>query len=92
MQKTITISAAERQETGKGVCRRIRKAGRVPGAVRIGDKNMLVEFDAKSLDKAWANDRRFTMDLASKKQDVKIVELQIHPVSRKVLHLDVVGV
>lgn len=89
----ITIEAKSRTETGKSYTRKLRKAGKVPAVLLDKGKSSLLELDPKLLSKAWKNnDRKFSMVLDGKTTTVKIQELQIDPVKRHCLHVDLMSV
>ncbi len=89
----ITIESARRTETGKSYTRKLRKAGKVPAVLLDKGKSSLIELDPKQLPKAWkSNDRKFNLVLDGKTSLVKIQELQVDPVKRHCLHVDLMFV
>jgi large subunit ribosomal protein L25 len=87
MSERVTIKAEPRQETGKGVSRKLRKQGLIPANV-IGKESVMISLDPKWLSKAWKADKTFEMELSGATRTVKIQELQIHPVKRTAVHVD----
>ena len=87
MSERVTIQAETRQETGKGVSRKLRKQGLIPGNV-LGKECVKIFLDPKWLSKAWKADKTFEMTLSGVTKTVKIQELQVHPVKRTALHVD----
>ncbi len=95
------VSVEVRSKSGTGVARKMRSAGRIPG-VLYGhkaeplpltlDPNALV----RSLDKARKRNTVFNLSVAggTAGQDVMamIRDFQIHPISRKLLHVDFIRV
>jgi len=89
----VSIEAALRTGTGKSYTRKLRKAGKIPAVLLEGGKSTILELDPKLLPKAWkSGDRKFNMVLGGKTVAVKIQELQIDPVRRSALHVDLVKV
>ena len=90
----VTIEATTRQDLGKGACRRIRAAGDLPANVidkASGNKNIILK-DPKFLSKAWQNGKTFNLVLDGDTKQVTIKELQLHPVKRAALHVDLMYV
>ena len=88
MEDVITIAARKRDVLGKALCRKLRKEGKVPGNI-IGQKNcQAIELDGKFLSKAWTNGKQLNLKLDGKTKLMRIQELQLHPVKRQALHVD----
>lgn len=89
MEDLVTIQGFIRTETGKGFCRKLRKQERVPAnLLGVEKEKSLLELDAKWLSKAWQNGKKFNLKLGDEMKAVEIKELQISPVSREALHVD----
>ena len=89
----ITIEASTRVGTGKSYTRKLRRAGKVPAVLLEKGKSTLLELDPKLLSKAWkSNERKFNMVFEGKTTLVKIHELQVDPVKRHCVHLDLMKV
>lgn len=93
MPETITLSAEPRARAGKGAARATRRAGRVP-AIIYGDKQepVLLSLDSRELSRALAR-RGFLATLVDVKLDGAVHrtlprDVQLHPVSDAVLHVD----
>lgn len=85
----VTIEAALRTGTGKSYTHKLRRAGKIPAVLLEQGKATTLELDPKLLPKAWKNGgRKFNMVLEGKTIPVKIQELQLHPVKRVALHVD----
>ena len=91
----ITPMAVEsRQDTGKGVARKLRAADRVPGVVYgVGVEPQAVSFDRHTFDtmmRKGAHHGLLNVSLDGKGEPIPALarEIQIHPVSRHVLHVD----
>jgi ribosomal protein L25 (general stress protein Ctc) len=84
----ITINGFAREGRGKSYTRKARKAGRLPAVINSKGKSSVVEIDPKLLSKAWQAGRQFNLSLDGVTKLVKITELQLHPVKRTALHVD----
>ena len=88
--KSITINGSERESVGKVATKALRNAGLVPCVFYGG--NQAVHFSAE--EKAFKNlvytpnAHTVVIDLGSKKFDAVLQDIQVHPVSDKILHLD----
>lgn len=92
-KEPVVIEGKPRTETGKSFTRKLRKAGRVPGVLNSKGKSTLLDIDPKWLSKAWRDGgRQFHLDFQGQRSLVKIVELQIDPVKRLALHVDLAPV
>lgn len=90
----IMLSADIREETGKGVARRLRLQGRVP-AILYGKGNTKISLDARETQKILSNygvNRLLQLQLKKGKKSteypVLIKEVQVNPVRGDLLHLD----
>ena len=93
------ITASTREGLGKEAARKIRNAGQIP-AVFYGfgtDNAVSVSVDPQNIEKALSNPKGtngyFTLELdgAENPNRVLIREIQRHPVTRRVLHVDLVS-
>ena len=91
----LTIEVQKREETGDGACRRLRRAGWVPGVVYGGGRDPLpIQIERKPLleilAKGGGENRVFLLRLAGtdKSRHTMIRDLQVDPVSRQVIHVD----
>ena len=88
--KSITISGSERESVGKVSTKALRNAGMVPCVIYGG--NQPVHFSAE--EKAFKNlvytpnAHTVAIDLGTKKFNAIMQDIQVHPVSDKILHLD----
>ena len=93
MSDTTTISASERERVGKGSARAARRAGLVP-AVIYGDKKdpVGITMEAREITKIVHQPgifgRLLEVDVAGTKSTVLTRDIQFHPVSDVVMHLD----
>lgn len=86
-----TLKAENRTETGRRGCRALRSAGRVPAILygKGGDVEQL-SLDGATVREYFAKvaSQELTLELGGKTTAVKIGEIQRHPISRDVLHID----
>lgn len=80
-------------ECGKGVARKIRKAGMVPGVVYgAGEEATPVSFDPKALTDLFAATKNrntvVNLEMDGTTHPCLVREVQRHPLSRKMLHVD----
>ena len=93
MSDMTTISASERERVGKGSARAARRAGLVP-AVIYGDKKdpVGITMEARGITKIVHQPgifgRLLEIDVAGTKSTVLTRDIQFHPVSDVVMHLD----
>ncbi|MBF0622759.1 MAG: 50S ribosomal protein L25/general stress protein Ctc [Magnetococcales bacterium] len=92
-----TIDAISRDGTGKGVARRLRAAGKIPGVLYGGSRknlNFAIEVTewAKLMDRVGGNLRikpqKLIVDGEDRKAAVLLRDMQVHPVSGNVMHID----
>lgn len=88
--KLVTIEAAVRKDTGKGANRKLRVSGKIPAVFYEKGKAQSLELDPKLLPKAWTGGKKFNLSMDGKTRLVKIQELQVEPVRRLALHVDLV--
>ncbi|WP_026977131.1 50S ribosomal protein L25/general stress protein Ctc [Flavobacterium tegetincola] len=88
--KSITISGSERESVGKVSTKALRNAGLVPCVLYGGSQP--VHFSAE--EKAFKtlvytpNAHTVVIELGTKKFNAIMQDIQVHPVSDKILHLD----
>ncbi len=89
--KLVTIEASERTSTGKSYNRKLRRAGKIPAVILEKGKSTSIELYPKWLPKAWqAEGRQFELKLGGQTRKVAIKELQVHPLKRTAVHVDLV--
>lgn len=88
----IVLDAVERKDLGRGASRRLRRAEQVPAVITGGkDPAISITVDGKKLILATLKDEFFkgcVIKLDGKEINVKPVEIQRHPVSEAILHVD----
>ncbi|MBT6565901.1 MAG: 50S ribosomal protein L25/general stress protein Ctc, partial [Candidatus Puniceispirillum sp.] len=93
MSDITTISAEQRERVGKGSARAARRAGLVP-AVIYGDKkeplgiNMSTREITKIVHQPGIFGRLLNIEVAGKKNTVLTRDIQFHPVSDNIMHMD----
>lgn len=93
MAKNYILEANVRERAGKGVARSLRREGRIP-AVIYGDKKdpVKISLDSNETNVEYYKGRMFTtvcdLDLEGKKHVVLARDVQLHPVTDRVEHVD----
>ncbi len=94
VEMEATLKLRIRREAGKGVARRLRRAGRVPGIIYGGGgDNVLVSMEAHDTLRLFESiDRnntilRLVLDEGTV-EEARIGEIQAHPVRPQLLHVD----
>jgi large subunit ribosomal protein L25 len=90
---SASLSAETRSETGKGVARKLRAAGRVPGVVYgHGREPQALSLNARELEKLLgsiaAGSTVVELSLGSATTNTLIREVQRHPFKKQILHVD----
>ncbi|SDD81018.1 50S ribosomal protein L25/general stress protein Ctc [Rhodospira trueperi] len=93
MSDISTLPVQGRERAGKGAARAVRREGLVPGVI-YGDKKepALIKMDPRPL---WAElykggfyARQYELELGGEKHRVMAQDLQFHPVSDAIIHVD----
>jgi large subunit ribosomal protein L25 len=89
----LTIEVQKREKTGKGANRRARSGGLIPAVVYGGGKESVsIEIDRKSMldlmKKAGSENPIYLLKLGDSQRHAMIREVQTHPISRQVVHID----
>lgn len=90
MAEVVEIKANNRTGMGKSFCRKLRKAGLIPGNILDAKNPEMIELDPKWLPVAWKAEKKFNLNLNGTVIPVMIKELQLSRVSRQALHVDLV--
>ena len=90
---SASLSAETRSETGKGVARKLRAAGRVPGVVYgHGREPQSLSLNARELEKLLssiaAGSTVVELSLGNATTNTLIREVQRHPFKKQILHVD----
>lgn len=88
MDALITIEATNREKTGKGHNRKLRKAGKIPANLLVKGQATSIELDPKWLSRAYKTGKRFNLAYNGATKTVIIKELQIDAVKRTAVHCD----
>ena len=92
--KTFQLSGTERKELGKKATRELRKQNQVPCNIYGLDKNINFVVDANAVRKLIYTPEIFVVELTidGETQMAIMKEIQFHPVSDKILHMDFLAV
>lgn len=88
--KTVELSAYPRKLSGKAGLKAIRKAEQVPGVIYGSGEPRSIAVDYVPFDKVLSTPETYIFHLDVEGTQVKAVirELQFHPVTDKILHVD----
>jgi large subunit ribosomal protein L25 len=97
MGEAMVFKGTKRESTGKGVARKLRREGCIPGVVYGPDKpslpiSLYAKGVAEKLKGSWSEAKLYDLDLEGEKISVIIRDVQTEPVSREVLHVDLYAV
>lgn len=89
--KSITIKGSERESVGKSATRSLRDAGKVPCVLYGGSENV-IHFSANEIDfnpLVYTSDvHTVKLDLGNKTVNAVLQDIQFHPVTEDILHMD----
>lgn len=93
MSKQYAVKAEKRERAGKGIARTLRREGKLPGVIYGDNKTpVLVAFSANDIQKEWVKGHMFThlceLNVDGEKNLVLARDVQLHPVSDRVEHVD----
>mgnify|MGYP000046773369 CR=1 FL=1 len=88
--QSITINGSQRESVGKVATKALRNAGKVPCVLYGGDKPLHFSADEISFKNLvyTANVYTATIELEGKTYNAILQDIQFHPVSDKILHVD----
>jgi len=89
--KSITINGSQRESVGKSSTKALRNAGKVPCVVYGGEKPVHFSADEISFSKLVYTPNAHTVIISlDGKEEINAViqDIQFHPVSEKILHID----
>ena len=89
--KSITINGSKRESVGKSSTKALRNAGKVPCVVYGGEKPVHFSADEISFSKLVYTPNAHTVIISlDGKEEINAViqDIQFHPVSEKILHID----
>lgn len=89
--KSITIKGSERESVGKKATKALRDAGMVPCVIYGGDQPVHFAAEEKAFKSLVYTPNAHTVVIElnnGKKADVILQDIQFHPVSDKILHVD----
>lgn len=90
MSKTVSITAAKREELGSANARRIRRAGQIPAVVYgHGQAATAITVSPEDADKVSAHSGLIEINCACGAKKLAVVkEVQRHPINPGILHID----
>lgn len=93
MSKNYALDAAKREDAGKGVARALRREGKIPAVVYGDNKEpVLISLDANTANVQYNRGNMFTtlcdLNAEGDKHLVLARDIQLHPVTDNVLHID----
>jgi large subunit ribosomal protein L25 len=88
--KSITIKGSERESVGKVATKAVRNAGAVPCVIYGGSQPVHFSAEEKAFKELvyTPNAHTVVIELGSKKHNAILQDIQVHPVSDKILHID----
>ena len=88
--KSITIKGSKRESVGKVATKALRNAGMVPCVIYGGDNPVHFSAEEKAFKKLVYTPNVYTasLDVDGKKIAAILQDIQFHPVSDKILHVD----
>ena len=88
--KSITIKGSKRESVGKVATKALRNAGKVPCVLYGGDQALHFSADELSFSKLvyTPNVYTATIELENEKFKAILKDIQFHPVTDKILHID----
>ena len=84
------LDIENREVVGKKATKTLRRSGKVPSVLYFkGDEPLSISVNNKALNKAMKSEQRiYEMEINNESQYVMIKEIQYHPVTDEVLHVD----
>ena len=88
--KSITIKGSERESVGKKATKAVRDAGMVPCVIYGGNQPVHFAADERAFKNLvyTPNAHTVVIEIGDQKTDVIMQDIQFHPVSDKILHID----
>ena len=88
--KSITIKGSERESVGKVATKALRNAGAVPCVLYGGDQPVHFSADERAFKSLvyTPNAHTVVIELEGKSFNAVLQDIQVHPVSDKILHID----
>ena len=88
--KSITIKGSKRESVGKSATKALRNAGMVPCVIYGGDKPVHFSAEELAFKKLVYTPNVYTasIDVDGEKFPAVLQDIQFHPVSDKILHID----
>jgi large subunit ribosomal protein L25 len=92
--KTTQLKAQARADLGKRFTKQLRKSDQVPGVIYDNSAVTHIVLDQKELAKAVYTAETYIvqLDIEGTRQDAIIREIQFHPVTERMLHIDFLSI
>lgn len=88
MSNVVQLQATSRRETGKGVARKLRRSGQIPGVVYGSGAPMPMQLEERELRRVGQGAGLIELVLDGKPQTVLVRAIQTEPVTGDPLHVD----
>ena len=93
MTQKYSMTAEKREMAGKGIARALRRDGKIPSVIYGGNKEpAIISLDDNASNVIYNKGHMFTslceMDVAGKNETVLARDIQVHPVTGRVIHVD----
>lgn len=93
MTKHFALSAEKRERAGKGVARKLRVKAQIPGVIYGDHKEaVMIQLPVKEVTMEYHKGHMFTnlcdLEVSGKKELVLVRDIQLHPVTDRVEHID----
>ncbi|MCB9989344.1 MAG: 50S ribosomal protein L25/general stress protein Ctc [Rhodospirillales bacterium] len=93
MSKNFALKAEKRERAGKGIARAVRREGKIPGVIYGDHKEpVVISMPEKELTLEYHKGHMFTnlcdMDVSGEKHTVLARDVQLHPVTDRMMHVD----
>jgi len=94
MAKQYKLTVEKRNDTGKFSSKTLRNNKKIPGVYYSYDSsNILFQIDENEIKNAIQSQANiFTVEVGGKEQNVIFKSVQYHPVTEKIIHIDLYGV
>ena len=88
--KKVSLSGSRRENVGRKDAKMLRKNGRIPAVMYGGKEQIHFSLEEKAFDKTLETPESFIyeIDIDGEKHRGVIYEIQFHPVTDRVLHVD----
>lgn len=93
MSRQYSLKADSRAEAGKGAARALRRQNKIPAVIYGDEKTPVnISFDERTLTQEYGKGHMFTslcdLDVSGNKHLVLARDIQLHPISDRIIHAD----